>query len=82
MFCSSRANQRVWMGGGGGYKCQLSVKISAICQLSVKFWAFCQLSVKWLLMINYETYLYILDAKFGTYDLNKTLNSKTDAIVP
>ena len=41
MFCSSRANQRVWMGGGGGggggYKCQLSVKISAICQLSVKF---------------------------------------------
>ena len=33
-------------------------------------------------MINYETYLYILDAKFGTYDLNKTLNSKTDAIVP
>ena len=25
---------RVWMGG---YKCQLSVKISAICQLSVKF---------------------------------------------
>ena len=25
---------RVWIGG---YKCQLSVKISAICQLSVKF---------------------------------------------
>ena len=24
-------------GGGGGYKCQLSVKISAICQLSVKW---------------------------------------------
>ena len=24
-------------GGGEGYKCQLSVKISAICQLSVKF---------------------------------------------
>ena len=23
------------MGGGGGYKCQLSVKIAAICQLSV-----------------------------------------------
>ena len=31
------ANTRVWMGGGGGYKCQLSFKISAICQLSVKF---------------------------------------------
>ena len=25
------------LDGGGGYKCQLSVKISAICQLSVKF---------------------------------------------
>ena len=25
------------VGGGGGDKCQLSVKISAICQLSVKF---------------------------------------------
>ena len=24
-------------GRGGGYKCQLSVKILAICQLSVKF---------------------------------------------
>ena len=51
------------MGAGGEYKCQLSVKISAICQLSVK----------WLLMINYETYLYIFDAKFGlkgTYSLN------------
>ena len=54
---------RVWMEAGGGYKCQLSVKISAICQLSVK----------WLLMVNYETYLYIFDAKFGlngTYSLN------------
>ena len=31
-------SQMVWIGegGGGGYKCQLSVKISAICQLSVK----------------------------------------------
>ena len=54
------------MGGGGegqGDKCQLSVKISAICQLSVKR----------LLMINYETYLYIFDAKFGlkgTYNVN------------
>ena len=51
------------MGGGGGYKCQLSLKISAICQLSVK----------WLLMINSETYLYIFDAKFGlkgTYKVN------------
>ena len=40
------------MGGGGGFKCQLSVKISAICQLSVKFFAICQLSVNWLLIIN------------------------------
>ena len=48
--------ERVWMGE---YKCQLSVKISAICQLSVKFLAFCQLPVKWILMINYEAYLYI-----------------------
>ena len=47
--------QTVKEGLDGGYKCQLSVKISAICQLSVK----------WLLMINYETYLYIFDAKFG-----------------
>ena len=63
---------RVWMGRGG-YKCQLSVKISVICQLSVKFPAFCQLSAKWLLMINYETYLNIFDAKFGlkgTYNVN------------
>ena len=29
-------------GGGGGYKCQLSVKIFAICQLSVQFKAICQ----------------------------------------
>ena len=46
-----------------GYKCQLSVKISVICQLSGK----------WLLMINYESYLYIYDAKFGlksTYNVN------------
>ena len=73
---------RVWLGG---YICQLSVEISVICQLSVKFSAFCQLSVKWLLMINYETYLNIFDAKFGlkgTYNVNYTLNSKTDAIVP
>ena len=44
-----------------------------IRQLSVKFQAFCQLSVKWLLMINYETYLYIFDAKSslkGTYNVN------------
>ena len=49
--------------GGGEYKCQLPVKISAICQLSVK----------WLLAINYETYLYIFDSKFGlkgTYNVN------------
>ena len=39
-------------GGGGGYKCQLSVKSLAICQLSVKFKAICQLSVNWLLIIN------------------------------
>ena len=41
-----QASKRVWMeGGGGGYKCQLSVKISAICQLSVN----------WLLIINYTS---------------------------
>ena len=40
------------LDGGGGYKCQLSVKILAICQLSVKFKAICQLSVNWLLIIN------------------------------
>ena len=54
--------KRVWMGG---YRCQLAVKISVICQLSVKFSAFRQLSVKWLLMINYETYLNILDANLA-----------------
>ena len=51
------------MGGGGGVQMSLSLKISAICQLSVK----------WLLMINFETYLYIFDAKFGlkgTYNVN------------
>ena len=37
---------------GGGYKCQLSVKILAICQLSVKFKAICQFSLNWLLIIN------------------------------
>ena len=41
--------------GGGGYKCQLSVKISTICQLSVKFLAICQLLVNWLLIINYAS---------------------------
>ena len=59
--------------GGGGYKCQLSVKISAICQVSVKCWAFCQLSVKWLLMITYETYLDFFNATFGlkgTYNVH------------
>ena len=69
----------------GEYKCQLSIKISAICQLSVKFQAFCQLPVKCILMINYEAYLYIFDAKVGvkgTYNVNETLNSQTDAIVP
>ena len=30
------------MDGGGGYKCQLSIKILAICQVSVKFKALCQ----------------------------------------
>ena len=39
---------RVWMGGGG-YKCQLSVKILAICQLSVN----------WLLIINRVTKSFI-----------------------
>ena len=60
-------------GLDGGYKCQLSVKISVICQLSVKFPAFSQLSAKWLLMINYEAYLNTFDAKFGlkgTYNVN------------
>ena len=50
-------------GEGGGVQISLSLKISAICQLSVK----------WLLMINFETYLYIFDAKFGlkgTYNVN------------
>ena len=32
--------------GGGGSKCQLSVKFLAICQLSVFFSVICQLSVK------------------------------------
>ena len=39
----------------GGYKCQLSVNISAIYQLSVKFLAICQLPVNWLLIINYAS---------------------------
>ena len=56
-----------------GYKCQFSVKILAICQLSVKFKAFCELSVKWLLMINYETYLYIFDAKFSFNDTHNVI---------
>ena len=35
------------MGGGGGdYKCQLSVNILGICQLSVNILGICQLSVK------------------------------------
>ena len=46
------------------------------CQLLVEIWPFdnCQLTI-----------LYIFDAKLslkGTYNVNKTLNSKTDAIVP
>ena len=52
------------------YKCQLSVKILAVCQFSVKFKAFCEL----LLMISYETYFYIFDAKFSfkdTYNVTK-----------
>ena len=70
---SKRHCARLFEGLDGGYKCQLSVKISVICQLSVKFSAFCQLSVKWLLMINNETYLNIFDIKFGlkgTYNAN------------
>ena len=46
----------------------------AICQLSVKFKAFYELSVKWFLMIIFETYLYIFDAKFtfkDTYNVIK-----------
>ena len=38
--------------GGRGYKCQLSLKMSAIYQFSVRFQAICQLSVKWLLITN------------------------------
>ena len=38
------ATMRDWIGGGGRYICQLSVKLLAICQLSVKFKAFCQLN--------------------------------------
>ena len=34
------------LNGGGGLKCQLSVKFLAISQLSVFFSAICQLSVK------------------------------------
>ena len=45
-------------GGGGGVQMSLSLKISAICQLSVK----------WLLMINFETYLYF--GLKGTYNVN------------
>ena len=51
--------------GGGECKCQLSVKMLAICHLSVKFSAFYELSVKCLLIINYETYLFIFDPKFS-----------------
>ena len=61
------------LGGGGGTN-QLSVKILAICQLSVKFYAFCQLSVEWLLMTNYETYLYIFYAKFGLRGLRADIS--------
>ena len=43
------------------------------CQFSVKFKAFFELSVKWLLMINYETYLYIFDAKFSFKDTYKVI---------
>jgi len=43
-----------------------------------------QLSLKWLLIINYETYLYIFVSKFSlknTNNRNLTLNSKSDAMV-
>ena len=43
-------------------------EILAICRFSVKFKGFFELSVKWLLMINYETYLYFFDAKFSFKD--------------
>ena len=48
---------------GRGYKCQLSVKNSAICQLSVKYLAICQLSVNWLLIINHAVELFLSDPK-------------------
>ena len=41
------------------------------CQLSVKISAICQLSVKWLLMINYEIYLYIFVSKFNFIEIWK-----------
>ena len=59
--------------GGGEGGVHMSVVSQNFGQLSVKFKAFCQLSVKWLLMINYETYLYIFETKFSfkdTYNVN------------
>ena len=43
------------LDGGGGYKCQLSVKILTICQLSVK----CLLG---------QTFCYVLGSCFLSYD--------------
>ena len=33
------------MGGGGGSKCRLSVKIALLCRLSVTIFDLCRLSV-------------------------------------
>ena len=46
---------RVWMvggGGGGGGGTNVSGQFEKIL-------AICQFSVKWLLIINYETYMYL-----------------------
>ena len=47
MFCSSRANQRVWIGGGGGYtdvSCQLKFRPFVSCQLNFRLFVSCQLN--------------------------------------
>ena len=44
------------VGGGGGGRGGGGTNVS--CQFE-KILAFCQFSVKWLLIINYETYMYL-----------------------
>ena len=56
VFNKATTPQRVWTEGGGVLnKCQLSVKILAVCQMSVKP----------LLIINYETCLFIFQSAFS-----------------